>query len=131
MAKPKMSYETIAKTADMSASEYKKEHSGAFSKMSDETAQGIIDAAKDTISASEESRSNWNTLMNNAKKAYDDMYKDSLKYLEITANVTEDQWDAAYQASVSDNYADGTKLDGTALENVTIDGGDGTDVDWF
>ena len=130
MAKPKMSYETIAKTADMSASEYKKEHSNLLSKMSDETAQGIIDAAKDTISASEESRSNWNTLMNNAKKAYDDMYKGSLKYLEITANVTEDQWDAAYQASVSDNYADGTKLDGTALENVTIDGGDGTDVDW-
>lgn len=130
MAKPKMSYETIAKIANMSVSEYKKEHSSVFNKLSDETVQAIIDAAKDTISASEESRSNWNTLMDNAKKAYDDMYQGSLKYLEITANVTEDQWDAAYQASVSDNYADGTKLDGTTLENVTIDGGDGTDVDW-
>lgn len=130
MAKPKMSYETLAKIANISVSEYKENNSSIFSKMSDETAQTIIDAAKDTISASEKSKSNWNTLMNNAKKAYDDMYQGSLKYLEITANVTEDQWDAAYQASVSDNYADGTKLDGTALENVTIDGGDGTNVDW-
>lgn len=134
MAKPTFNYSDLIKIAGMSVSEYKQKYgNSSFLGMggkSDQDIQTFIDIVSAAVNQSQENVSNWNDLMKDAKTSYDNMYDGSLQYLELTANVTDDQWNSAYQASVSDNYADGSNLDGTKLENVTIDGGDGTDVDW-
>ena len=122
MASAKYDYGKILEIAQMSLEEYKEEFGGK----SDEAIQATLDAMKQAADI----KVDWDKVTKTAASSYEDMYDDSLKYLQTTANVTDAQWDSAYKASVSDNYADGTKLDGNVLANVTVDAGDGTKVDW-
>lgn len=130
MANAKYDYSKILKIAEMSVDDYKKEFdNGGFLGMggkSDEEIQEIIDSMKEAV----ETKSNWSKLSSTASKTYEDLYADAFSYLKLTANVSEEQRDSIYNAAVSDNYADGTKMGDDTLSNVTIDAGDGTQADW-
>lgn len=134
MASSQYTYEQIREMADMSVDDFKKKYgNGSFLGLggkSDTTIQNILDAAKSAKEQYDNVTSGWEGIMSEAQSSYNDMYRESLKYLTTTANVTDAERDSVYQASVSDNYADGTVIDGQTLENVTIDSGDGTQVDW-
>lgn len=133
MAKDAVSYDKIQAIAQMSVEEYKEDiGTGAtlFNKgKSDEDIQNIIDRYKNGVDATLGYNSTWNSLASEAEASYDAMYKDSLEYLKMNAGVTDEQWDEAYNASVSDNYAKG--VDGMDLENITIPAGDdNVEIDW-
>lgn len=133
MASAKQSYERIMEIADMSVADYRNDKvlGKNSKKKSDEEIQAVIDAAKQTRDANKDSALTWSSIMDEAQTAYTDLYKDSLSYLELTADVSEEDKMSVYQAAVSDNKADGTQLnDGVTLQNITVDAGDGTQVDW-
>ena len=134
------SYNDLKRIAQMSEEEFKASsyyNSGVFGtglgKTSDEAVRDMINNAKSAVSASNEQAASWNDLMNQASSDYDSMYTNSLSYLEKTSGITDEQWDEAYNASVSDNYATGdvTFGDGESLENITVStGDDNVPVDW-
>lgn len=142
MASAKYSYEELLKIADMSVEEYKDKYGnggGLFGigATSDEDIEKFISDLKSAqnIDDAEKAQNNWSNLLNEANDAYDEMYDNSLKYLEITANISDEERDEAYNASVSDNYATGTTLSNQdadvnqTLENITIDSKRGPDID--
>lgn len=127
MAKDMISYSDIAKIAQMSVEEYRSSYGGRND--SDETIQGIIDRYKRAVTDTSGYKTTWSDLVSEAEKNYDEMYENSLDYLKMKAGVTDAQWDEAYNASVSDNYATGGQ--GMDLENITIPAGDdGVKIDW-
>lgn len=134
MASSQYTYEQIREMADMSVDDFKKKYgNGSFLGLggkSDTTIQNILDAAKSAEEQYGDIVSGWDDVMSEAQASYNDMYRESLKYLTATANVDPEAQDSIFNASVSDNQADGTVVDGKTLENITVDGGDGTQVDW-
>ena len=140
MANVKYSYEELLKIANMSVDEYKDKYGndGGFfgtGTLSDDDIKNFINGIKHETGDAAKAQDKWNTILNEADKAYDEMYANSLKYLEITANISDAEKDEAYNASVSDNYATGMTLgsqgEGTheTLKNITIDGYLGPDID--
>lgn len=127
-----LSYSEIKRISNMSVDEYLSEYGNLFGigNPSTEEVQAIIDRMKEAINAKDDYTSTWSDLADTASESYDKMYDNSLSYLEMSANVTDEQWDEAYNASVSDNYATGD-VDGLDLSNVTIEAGDdGVEIDW-
>lgn len=139
MAKDMISYDKIQKIAKMSVDEYRKAYvnEGLLGipwlfgdNVSDEEIQAVIDRYKDAVDSSSEYTKKWSSLIDTAEQSYDEMYKNSLAYLEASSGITKEQWDYAYDASVSDNYATGD-MDGVNLDNITIPAGDDNiEIDW-
>ena len=137
-----ISYKKIQEIANMTVDEYRasmKEGNwftnlfggiaGGSEDISDEMIQAMIDHYKEAVNNTSEYKSTWAAMMSEAEKSYEDMYENSLDYLKMNSGVTDDQWDEAYNASVSDNYATG--MDGVDLENITIPAGDDNiSIDW-
>lgn len=140
MANDMMSYNEIRKIANMSVEEYRDAYvekglSTPFgtiggSEITDQEIQDIIDNYKESIDDASEYKATWSSLMTTAAESYDAMYENSLDYLKMNSGVTDEQWDEAYNASVSDNYASGD-VDGIDLKNITIPAGDdNVKIDW-
>lgn len=135
MASAKYSYEELLAIADMSVEEYKAAYGNGA--LSDEEIEEFITDLKSVqnIDDAEKAQTSWDTLLHEANDAYDEMYNNSLKYLEITANISDEERDEAYNASVSDNYATGVALSSQSsgvnqtLKNITIDSHRGPDID--
>lgn len=132
------SYNDLKRIAKMSVEEFKASdlYSSGFlgtNKMSEDQMQDFIDRAAEAVDATKTQTTTWNSLVNQAASDYDAMYADSLSYLEKTSGVTDAQWNEAYNASVSDNYATGDVSfgNGGTLENVTVKtGDDNISIDW-
>lgn len=138
--KDAISYEDLLDIADMSVEEFKSTYNyyegwGGEPMKSDEEIQELIDDIAESIEDAEDYGLGWwEDAEKDASEAYEDMYADSLHYLEFGANISDAQKDEAYNASVSDNYATGdVALDGQYMQNHTVDGAIGDDnvaIDW-
>lgn len=135
MAKDMVSYSKIKEIANMSLDEYKSAYGnggGLFGigAKSDEELQAIIDRYHDAVNRKNEYATTWDSLVQEAEDNYNDMYEHSLKYLEMNSGITDEQWEEAYNSSVSDNYATGS-VSGLDFENVEITSGDdNVPIDW-
>lgn len=127
MAKDLLSYDNIVEISRMSVEEYRTAYKEK--KADDDAIQRIIDRYKIAVTEASSYQKTWASLVSDSEESYDAMYADSLDYLKNNAGVTEEQWDEAYNASVSDNYATGSS--GMDFENITIPAGDDNiSIDW-
>ena len=131
------SYSDLKLIANMSVEEFKSSdlYSSGFlgvNKLSEDQMQDLIDRAAEAVNTVKTQTATWNDITNRASSDYDAMYADSLSYLKKTSGIDDAQWDEAYNASVSDNYATGNvSFGGDKFENITVKtGDDNVPIDW-